>query len=817
MSRKYTSSRTSLAHPFHQSSLAKAVSAAIITSMISIPTFATEQEEEEVEVIVISATKKNETLQEAPIAITALTGDFIEAVHLSNVKELVKFTPGATGNSADSFLDALSIRGIRTEDYGSGGDMSNGLFKNDLYEGRTGSAVSSMYDMDRAEIVRGPQAFLFGRNSIGGAISVHTKRAEVGSSDGNISVDLGENNLVRVDGAINLDVSDTFAVRIAGLSHNEESYVDNLGPAGDIPDREITAFRLSTTYQPSDTLSIYTMIDYEERNQPGTAYRAVEEGEHWEMWDEIFGDQVNGGNGLKGGSADIDLDGGFYHKNYGTKDDAEALNIQIRVEKEFSFADLTVSAGYKDHDYFYAEDLDGGPLPIEDWKMDQSGDYTQVEARLNSKGNDALGWYFGASYYEESLDVYVENSFNEDILCDYYYSYYYDLGTSGCEELFNDYYGGYYGTFSHYREDHALVESVIHDGEFDGWAVYANLDYQITDTVNVEFGARHSSDSKEFSIDVPAPDSFLGAWWYYGFTTAEPIKDSKTWTDTSVKALIRWRPQDDMMFYASYTEGYKAGGFASFSLGTNAQGEDVPWQTYDLTNESGYPLETFAPETIDSYEIGYKDSFFEGNTDIALTAFYYDYGGLQVNASEPNTGATIVKNVGTTEAYGLEGTINTSLGEYWKLYLGLSYLDTEVTDLHDVCLGPTGQGEPGSDYCEGRPLYYAPELTGAFVLDGAFPLDSGAAITTSLEMYWEDERGGGWEYLPETELDATYTAAVRLGYESASNWWVQAYVDNVTDEEGYDNAYNGVGVVPAVHWSVFKPRTMGIRFGMSWD
>ena len=99
-------------------------------------------------------------------------------MNLENTKDLIKFTPGMAGNSQDSFVDFVNIRGISTNDFGNGGDPSVGFFKNGLYQGRTGSATTALYDIDRAEVLRGPQGFLFGRNAVSGAISVHTARPD---------------------------------------------------------------------------------------------------------------------------------------------------------------------------------------------------------------------------------------------------------------------------------------------------------------------------------------------------------------------------------------------------------------------------------------------------------------------------------------------------------------------------------------------------------------------------------------------------------------------------------------------------------------
>ncbi|MBT8093009.1 MAG: TonB-dependent receptor plug domain-containing protein, partial [Gammaproteobacteria bacterium] len=172
---------------FRKTALAKSVSAIVLTSVAG--TAAAQQIDE----VIVTATKRAESIQDVPLAITAFTGDFVKDVNLDDVKDLVTFTPGVTGNSHDSFIDAISIRGVRTQDFGVGGDPSAAFFKNNLYEGRNGAVISSLYDIERAEVLRGPQGFLFGRNAVGGAFSVHTKRPNLdGATDGYVELDAGE-------------------------------------------------------------------------------------------------------------------------------------------------------------------------------------------------------------------------------------------------------------------------------------------------------------------------------------------------------------------------------------------------------------------------------------------------------------------------------------------------------------------------------------------------------------------------------------------------------------------------------------------------
>ena len=397
---------------FRKSYVSKSISMAIMATMISIPVYSKEKPvEEETEVIMVTATKKNQTIQEVPLAVTALTGDFMKDVHLVDVMDIVAYSPGVNGSSQNSFLDSINVRGIRTEDYGSGGDPSLGFFKNDQYEGRSGSAISTLFDMDRAEIINGPQGFLFGRNAIGGAISVHSREAEIDVSERSLDVDLGSYSLVKLNGAINIPINDNFAMRIAGVYHNEESHIQNINPNDPVQDTDVKAIRWSTTYV-KDDLKITSMVEYEDRAYPAGLYRFIEEGELWEGYDAIW-------EGNRGGERDIDT-----NSHWGLRDEAQVLNLQIKLKQEFDFADLTINAGYKDHDYLYAEQWLPSPLDNGSWKVDQKGDYSQAELRLNSNGDGPLSWYVGASFYKENLEVGTYNQMSDQWMCDYYNAYY---------------------------------------------------------------------------------------------------------------------------------------------------------------------------------------------------------------------------------------------------------------------------------------------------------------------------------------------------------------------------------------------------------
>ncbi|MDH4049042.1 MAG: TonB-dependent receptor [Gammaproteobacteria bacterium] len=745
-----------------------------------------------IEEITVTATRRSESVQDVPLAITALTGDFTREVNLDDVKDLVTFTPGVTGNSQDSFIDAISVRGIRTQDFGVGGDPSAAFFKNELYEGRNGSAVTSLYDVDRAEILRGPQGFLFGRNSIGGAFSVHTKKADVGGDlSGYVDLDVAERGHVVGEGAVNVPVSDSFAMRFAGYVSQEDGFVRNFSTNTDLIEHEKAAIRWSTRYE-NDKMSLDTTVEYEDRKQSGSVYRAIETGDIWDSLETALGPIT-----IRGGERDTDSD-----QSGGDNDDASILTLGVRLDYDFDFATLTSLTGYKDHDYYYNEDYDGTPLSINNYRQDQTGDYIQQEFRLVSNDDGPLSWYAGVSFYQEEIDARFTFIGQEDYFCQYYGYYYNGLTFTGCADLY-----AYYGSPFTPSADGNLTETGRIQGKYTGWSGYVDVNYALNDRWDVGLGLRYTDDEKDFAINVPTPNSDLGAYWAYTFSTAGEISDTQSWDDVQMRFMLRFQPTDTALLYASYTEGFKSGGFGSFAL-VDANGNGIGGGVTDVTQASGARPNTFNPEVADSYEIGYKDTLLDGRMIFGLNAFYYDYKDLQVVVFDG--GAASVQNVGKVESKGLEGSLTTALGEQFDLFLALSWLDSEATELQSIC------GLPNPNGCEGSSLFWAPEFSGAAVLNGYFDVGQGE-IKASLDVTWESERGGGWEGLQSTMIPSYTEMSFRVDYKSPANWGIGAYVENLNDEFTYDGLNNNGGIVPSHFFGHRRPRTAGMRFTYEWE
>ncbi|HET6471693.1 MAG TPA: TonB-dependent receptor [Pseudomonadales bacterium] len=746
-------------------------SVAVITALTAGAAFAAE----EVEEITVTAQRRAESIQEVPLAVSAFTGTFVQQTNLDDIKDLVKFTPGVTGDSHDSFIDTLSVRGIVTNDFGVGGDPSIGVFKNNIYQGRNGEVVTTLYDLDRAEILRGPQGFLFGRNSIAGAISVFTKQPDFKDYDGYVSADLAERNHEKIEGAINVPISDTFAMRVAAFHTSESGYVDNV----DKPDQnqliapDNSGGRISLRYQ-DDTLDVNFMAEYEHRKQSGSVYRATEKGQTWEEWVAIDPTLT-----MPSGNRNISSNQGL-----GEEDDSNIWSYDLEIDKDLGFATLTSQTGFKDHEYVYAEDFDAMPIAVNDYAQNQKGTYFEQEFRLVSQNTGAFTWYTGVSFYRETIDVLFSQHADEEAMCEFFEG-------ESC--------AAYIPGFT--PSPVGLLEQNRVKGDYHGWASYVDLSYAFNDVLDASLGVRYTYDKKEFENDVLPVESELGPFYAMGFTTDGYVKGNRAWDAFTPRFIVRYHPDNDWMMFASVTRGYKSGGYGSFALNPDEYGNPDP-----VTNGEAKP-DTFAPEHVWSYEIGTKGEMFDGTLRVAANTYYYTYEDLQVNVPG-NGGGIVVGNVGKVDGWGFETTIEWVATENIDVYLAGAYGDSKVNSAEALC--------DGSNQCDGKPLPQVPKYSGSAVVTAHLPYHDGE-FTASSEVYAQSRTYGGLLQLSEAVNTTYYDLTLRGGYRANAGWSVIAYVENVTNQVFYDGVAEGNedGGLPAHYFGPSRPRTVGLT--MSWE
>lgn len=725
--------------------------------------------------IIVTATKRAESIQDVPLAITAYSDEFIREVNLDDVKDLVSFTPGITGNSLDSFIDFINVRGIVTNDFGVGGDPSVGFFKNGLYQGRNGAVVTTLYDLERAEALRGPQGFLFGRNAIAGAISVHTARPKLDVYEGYAELDVAERGRVVGEAAVNLPLTDKLAVRLAGYGGKENGYVDNAAdPGGErFGGFKKGAGRFSALYE-DNAFQGFLTLEYEKRRLSPAVYRATELGDAYDSLVSLFGLSL-GGDGR-----DIDSDFGF-----GESDLATIFSAGLELSYDLGGATLTSLTGFKDHDYSYAEDFDGTPLRINDYRQDQTGQYFEQEVRVVSTGEGPFSWYAGASYYNEQIDALFGQGQDEEVYCQYYY------GLS-CSDYFAG--GGYAFTPS----PTGLVEENAVRGRYHGWAGYIDATYAFSDRFDIGAGLRYSRDTKSFGIAGLAPVSQLGNAFALGFNTTDFLTDKRSWDAFTPRFIARYRPGEDWLVYASVTRGFKAGGFGSFTISPDTLAFTPDGVDLGPGDASPNP---FDPETAWSYETGTKGTLFGGRSKLDANVYYYTYKDLQSIVTGVG-GGILVDNVGKVKGWGAEAQIATALTDNFEFLVNGAYHNSDVTQAAPLCGGTTD--------CEGQPLAAAPRFSGAAVLNFTAPLGPGS-VRSSLEAFGQTETFGGLLRLEEARNDGYIDFSARLGYESDAGWAIFGYVENLTNALYYTGSEEGGSLIPARFIGPSRPRTFGVR------
>jgi iron complex outermembrane recepter protein len=232
-------------------------------------------EEVALEEVLVTAQKRKQSVQQIPISISAFSGETLRSAQLETAKELALITPGMSGNSPDSYLDAINIRGISSNSYGLAAESAVGIYANGIYLGRAGGAITSYFDIERVEVLKGPQGTLFGRNASAGAISLHTNKALFDDFGGRLDVGVGTDGYLTATGVINAPITENLASRLAVYRRKVDGYFENVTTNERIGDEDITASRLSFAYK-TERITADLVLDYEDRLNPTVVDREID-------------------------------------------------------------------------------------------------------------------------------------------------------------------------------------------------------------------------------------------------------------------------------------------------------------------------------------------------------------------------------------------------------------------------------------------------------------------------------------------------------------------------------------------------------------
>ncbi|MEM8661702.1 MAG: TonB-dependent receptor, partial [Pseudomonadota bacterium] len=485
------------------------------------------------EEVLVTAQKRSESVLDVPISMSAYSGNRLVEIGALDVKDIITRTPGLAGASKDSFIDFLSIRGISSNDFGVGGDPSVAIFQNGVFSGRSGEVLTGMYDIERVEVLRGPQGLLFGRSATAGAIHVVTSKADVeGDISGDVGLGGGERDQLRGDFAVNIPINDALAIRFAGYHSEEDGYVTNIAGGEKLVSHDNDALRFSLAWQ-SDRASLDLVADYENRKQSPSIYSQLDA-----TGRPITGDdQVVGTNVPKGG-----------------RDESEVYNLSLNATFDLTSMELVSITGFRTYDFDYREDPDGSTIDLLEYTQNQDGDYISQEFKLVSTTQDNLQWFIGVSGFRDKINADFAMASGEETLCELF------VGLP-CEDFIPGF----------VPNPNGMVEMGTAKGETWGASIYGDISYAFNEHWTAKAGLRASYDDKEYTI-TSAPviseltDTIGRIGTLYAFQTDEPVKSSESWSYVNPRVVVEYTANESWMFYGSATNGTKPGAFDNFAV-----------------------------------------------------------------------------------------------------------------------------------------------------------------------------------------------------------------------------------------------------------
>jgi iron complex outermembrane receptor protein len=653
------------------------------------------QDDNALEEILVTAQRREQNLQEVPISVSAFSGEQLEQTNARGAVDYLAFTPNVSfTEDAQSGARGLgiSIRGVNNLVSGENAfvnSVGNYLDEFSIASVPNGVANPMLIDMERVEVLRGPQGTYFGRNSLGGALNI-TTRAPTDEYEGEVALgvesyeDAGE--MYNVTGIFNAPLSDSFRVRGVAFYEDSDGLVENIGPGTSDSGHEWLNLRVRATWDVSDSTSLGFTVIYADEDQ-GTDENVPSGFVDLDTIDTF---------GFQPGTA-FDPGTGFWPGNQNKlshdldeKNQLETTVAIVNLAHEISDS-LTFKAvaGIIDatQERLFDNDLIGN-LDVLKRTNEYDGNSWSAEARLESTG-DSVDWVIGALYAEDQQEQFNNVAVSSDPTA----------------TLVRD--GVTYGFLPPFPEGLGLARNTK-NFEVESLAVFADTTWHVTDSLDLIVGARYTNDDvlNERTSFGLAPGDDTGPPGFINVARPDSSGDT-SFSDVSPRAGFRYAWSDDASIYATVSKGYKAGGT---STGNNT----------NTPNSDAFSV-NFDEETLWNYEIGIKTEFADRRVRLNASLFFLDWDGLQVEAFRFLTPGDLSSNFEQTvnvDAEGTGGEIELLAMPWDNFTFGaaIGYLDTEITDepaCDNTSFGPTCiQITGGFDVTTiGLEIPKAPELT----------------------------------------------------------------------------------------------------------
>ena len=742
------------------------------------------------EEILVTATRRTANVQDVSVAVTAVTGEQLEALGINDLFRLDAITPGLQlGLSGADPRPAL--RGARTQQV-EANDVAVSFYTDGIYRPRHAQALAGFVDVDRVEVLRGPQGTLFGRNSLGGLVHVISNRPDAEEADYGMSLTTGDYSWMRGEGFVNLPLGDQAALRVAAVQENRDPYVQNItiGDRGGMKDADTTYVRAQLAFAPSERFDVNLRFEQwnDDSNGNGHFGYYVEgvpvnlstgrtNGVNGVMRPRIGrSDECAGTCGRSGAGFDMVATPGLdtaepvTDSPYLIADDAvpqralEETTFAIEVNFGLDFADLKLNIANMDYGEYRWADCDLTRLAYTECGNDITSQTGMQEVQLTSTNDGRLEWVMGAFFLQEDL----ENAF-----------------------LWRDIASLAAGNVPVSPPDRNTFASWTNQIRVDttSSAFYAELKYAVTDSARIIGGLRYTDDERDWQIYGQNPDNVQRL----DFSVLEVPDGEGSWSKVTWRAGLEMDVAEQSLLYFTASTGFLAGNQQGAFQGTNSYDEQL----------------------VTAFEIGSKNRSADGRL-LFNASFYYNQFEDLLATRFVDTGVTTLAftdNAGEINALGLELEIDWLATE--QLILGtrvalqnVEYGEFAVPNVYQEG-GTTVSGVANVFDLEGLQVQNSPDFTLSVLASYSIDLGDSGSLLPSLALFYSSDYRvddspwfyGNQESFTKTDLSLTWR-------NLSGDWSIRAFVNNLEDEAVLMKATRFGGDVAITDYG--NPRQWGV-------
>jgi len=692
--------------------------------------------------IIVTANKREQSLQDTALAISAITEEGLAARGIESGYDLQFSVPGLTIGESTAGPAQVTLRGVGMGNIFLGGDPGVPIHIDGHYVQDSKYILQGFTDVERVEVLRGPQGTLYGRNAIGGSINIITKRPKE-EFEASLGIDLGNYDKRLLQGSISGPLTDDLRGRFSISDEKRDGFVENISLSGgqDYKNSDYTSLRGLLEYDLTDsvlvTFSGYYFEDFGNNNV------ARNTSEIATGMPPGFVDYYTLNNAQSNPTVSDPRKVRF---NAGDDVFNRAQGASVDIEWDLDGMRLRSLSSYNNSKSSILSDSDASDVvTLAHGNFRRSHETFSQEFQLLSAADSKLEWILGLFYYDEDSDGSETFDWDNFFVAD------------GSKSILDTFY----------------------DLNSTALGVFGQVEYPLTDKLSIVGGLRYNKDKKSNVGILDIPDFGL---------LAITVADSNQWEEITGKIGFDYHIDDDVMLYASYATGYKAGGYSLIQ------------PSYD-------------PETVEAYETGLKGLWFDRKMQASLSAFYYDYTDKQ--EFQRDNFSALITNAGAATVWGLELEGTATPFSAFTIDASVAYLNAEYDEFNTIDNVDAQRLALGLQDLSGNKVPRSPEWKVHLGLQYEWTMGLGQLLAR-VDTVWVDEQFSAPFNRQDRDLmDSYHRTNAQVSWESDSQLWqASLYVQNLEDDDVVANLFDGsdlVGLPVAVYGHYFEPRTFGVK------